>query len=335
MKISNETKVGALTVIAVTLLILGFNFLKGKTIFKTGNFAYAKFPDAKKLRASNPVYINGFQVGSVYEIENNDPTLRSITVAIKFKGDYKIPANSVASIAENPLGEPSIEIKLGDTTALLKSGDTLATKTSGGLLAGITDKLGPIGDQVKHTLQSLDDVLKNVNSVFDPNAKANLQSTFANINKVTEGLVASTASLQQLLNTQSGSLAKSLNNVDSFTQNLNSNNEKINRMMTNIETTTENLSKADIDGAINKMKDAITKLDDMMEKVQSKEGTIGLLLNDKQLYNNLTNTVRSANILLDDLRTHPKRYVNISVFGKKDKSGALNAPLPVDTTQKK
>ena len=83
------------------------------------------------------------------------------------------------------------------------------------------------------------------------------------------------------------------------------------------------------------MKDAITKLDDMMEKVQSKEGTIGLLLNDKQLYNNLTNTVRSANILLDDLRTHPKRYVNISVFGKKDKSGALNAPLPVDTTQKK
>ncbi len=335
MKISNETKVGALTAIAIVLLILGFSFLKGKTFFKTGNFLNAEFADAKGLMISNPVYINGFQVGSVYEIENTDANLKNISVTLKLKDNYNIPVNSTATIKENPLGTPSIEIKLGDSKTLLKSGEKITTVASTGLLGGLTDKLGPIGDEVKNSLKSLDAVLKNLNTVFDPNTKNNLQSTIANINKVTEGLVASSASLQKLLNAQSGSLAKSLNNVDTFTHNLNSQNAKISKMMSNIETTTENLAKTDIDGAINKLKSAIGKIDEMMTKVQSSEGSLGLLMNDKQLYNNLTNTIRSANILVDDLKTHPKRYVNISVFGKKDKGGALTAPLPIDTTSQK
>jgi phospholipid/cholesterol/gamma-HCH transport system substrate-binding protein len=335
MKISNETKVGALTAIAIVLLILGFNFLKGKTFFKTGNFLNAEFADAKGLMVSNPVFINGFQVGSVYEIENTDPNLKNIAVALKLKDSYNIPTNSTATIKSNPLGTPTIEITLGDSKTMLKSGEKIATVVSAGLLAGLSDKVGPIADEVKNSLKSLDAVLKNLNTVLDPNTKNNLQSTVANINKVTEGLVGSSASLQQLLNTQSGSLAKSLNNVDTFTRNLNKQNEKIGKMMSNIETTTENLAKTDIDGAINKLKSAIGKLDEMMTKLQSNEGSLGMLMNDKQLYNQLVNTIRSANILVDDLRTHPKRYVNISVFGKKDKGGALTAPLPIDTTSQK
>lgn len=335
MKISNETKVGALTAIAITLLILGFNFLRGKTLFKTGNFIYAKYTDTKGIMVSNAVFINGFQVGSVFEIENADQNLSSIVVSIKLKDYYNIPTNSVATIKDNPLGAANIQIALGDAKQYLKSGDTVLTASSAGLLGNIMDKLGPVGDQLKTTVHSLDSVLKNINSIFDPNTKNNLQDVIANINKVTASLVVSSASIQSMMNQQSGAITQSMNNVASFTKNLSDNNEKVTKMLSNMEKTTDNFSKSDIAGTVDKLKTTITNLNTILEKVSSKDGSLGKLMNDKALYDNLTNTVRSANILMDDLRVHPKRYVNISVFGKKDKSGPLLEPLPVTDSTKK
>jgi len=333
MKISNETKVGALTAIAITLLILGFNFLKGKTLFKTGNFIYAKYTDTKGIMVSNGVFINGFQVGSVYDIENADANLSAIVVAIKLKGNYNIPSNSVASIKENPLGNASITISLGDAPSYVKSGDTILTSSNAGLLGDVMNKLGPVGDQIKATVSSLDSVLKNINTIFDPATKNNLQGVIANINKTTASLVVSSASIQAMLNQQTGAITASMNNVNSFTKNLADNNEKVTRMISNVEKTTENLSKADIDGTVAQLKNSIETLNGLLAKASSTDGSLGKLLNDKTLYDNLSNTVRSANILMDDLRVHPKRYVNISVFGKKDKTGPLMAPL--DSTKNK
>jgi phospholipid/cholesterol/gamma-HCH transport system substrate-binding protein len=333
MKISNETKVGALTAIAITLLILGFNFLKGKTLFKTGNFIYAKYADTKGIMVSNGVFINGFQVGSVYDIENADANLSAIVVAIKLKDNYNIPSNSVASIKENPLGNASITISLGDAASYIKSGDTLLTSSNAGLLGDVMNKLGPVGDQIKATVSSLDSVLKNINTIFDPATKNNLQGVIANINKTTASLVVSSASIQAMLNQQTGAITASMNNVNSFTKNLADNNEKVTRMISNVEKTTENLSKADIDGTVAQLKTSIETLNGILAKASSTDGSLGKLLNDKTLYDNLSNTVRSANILMDDLRVHPKRYVNISVFGKKDKTGPLMAPL--DSTKNK
>ena len=333
MKISNETKVGALTAVAITLLILGFNFLKGKTLFKTGNIIYAKYTDTKGIMVSNGVFINGFQVGSVYDIENADKNLSAIVVAIKLKDNYNIPANSIASIKENPLGNASITIALGDAATYVKSGDTILTASNAGLLGDVMNKLGPVGDQIKATVGSLDSVLKNINTIFDPATKNNLQEVIANINKTTASLVVSSASIQAMLNQQTGAIAASMNNVNSFTKNLADNNDKVTRMLGNVEKTTENLSKADIDGTVAQLKNSIETLNTILGKMSSTDGSLGKLLNDKALYDNLTNTVRSANILMDDLRVHPKRYVNISVFGKKDKTGPLMAPL--DSTKVK
>ncbi|MDZ4070466.1 MAG: mammalian cell entry protein [Sediminibacterium sp.] len=333
MKISNETKVGALTAVAITLLILGFNFLKGKTLFKTGNIIYAKYTDTKGIMVSNGVFINGFQVGSVYDIENADKNLSAIVVAIKLKDNYNIPANSIASIKENPLGNASITIALGDAATYVKSGDTILTASNAGLLGDLMNKLGPVGDQIKATVGSLDAVLKNINTIFDPATKNNLQEVIANINKTTASLVVSSASIQAMLNQQTGAITASMNNVNSFTKNLADNNDKVTRMLGNVEKTTENLSKADIDGTVAQLKNSIETLNTILGKMSSTDGSLGKLLNDKALYDNLTNTVRSANILMDDLRVHPKRYVNISVFGKKDKTGPLMAPL--DSTKAK
>ncbi len=327
MTVSNETKVGALTAIAITLLILSFNFLKGKTLLKTGNYIYAKYTDTKGIKISNPVFVKGFQVGAVADIENADPNLQSIIVSIKLTDAYNIPVNSVAVINENPLGTPSIEIKLGDNKAFLQQGDTLLTAESKGILSGVMDKLGPVTQQLEKTIATLDTVLKNLNTVFDPQTKNNLQSVIANVNKTTESLVVSSASLQQMLNQQTGSIAQSMNNVNKFTKNLSENNERINQSINNVTKATENFSKADFVGSVDQLKTAIGNLNALVAKINSDEGSLGKLINDKALYNNLNNTIRSANILVDDLRIHPKRYVNISVFGKKDKTGPLMAPI--------
>jgi len=330
MKISNETKVGSLTAIAITLLILSFNFLKGKSLFKTGTYFYAKYTDAKGLMTSNPVYVNGYQIGNIFDIENEDD-LKTIVVTIKLRTSYNVPENSMAVIKESMLGTNSIDIKLGDSKKYLEAGDTLQTMNSEDLLSSLSNKVSPVADQLKTTLHTLDSTLKNISGIFDPNTKNNLQSVIGNLQKTTASLAVSSVQLESMLNKENGSITQSLDNVNSFTKNLSANNEKITKVLTNVEVSTGKLANADLEGAVTQLKNAASNLNETISKVNSSQGSLGLLLNDKTLYNNLNNTVRSANILIDDLKTHPKRYVNISVFGKKDKSEPLKAPLADST----
>lgn len=327
IKVSNETKVGVLTALCITLMILGFNFLKGKSFLKTGNFINAKFTDAKALTTSNPVYVNGYQIGSVFEIQNEDANLKTINIAIKLKSNYNIPSNSVAFINNNPLGTSSITIQLGNAPTNIPNHGFINTTENAGLLGDIKNKMMPIADQLTATTKTLDVVLKNINSIFDVTAKNNLQSTIANIHTITASLIVSTASIEKMLNQQSGSISKTMNNINSFSQNLASQNNTINHTLSNLEKTTAQLASSDISGSVSQLKIAIENLNGLIKKINSNEGSIGALMNDKTLYNNLNNTIRSANTLIDDLKTHPKRYVSISVFGKKDKSTPLSAPL--------
>lgn len=327
VKIPNEVKIGTMAIAAIGLLIMGFNFLKGRDLFKNGNFLYAKYPNAKGLMVSNGVFINGFKVGSVYDIASSGLDLKEMVVTIKLSSPYHIPTNSIASIKESALSAPSIEITLGNNDKFLTSGDTMLTGKLDGLLGSLTNKFAPIGDKLVATIDHLDSLLNNINSLLSDNNKASIAASLSNLSKATESLGRTATSMEMLMDPKTGSLQQTMNNVNSFTKNLADNNPKINRMMGNIEKTTENFSKADIDGTVASLKSSLDKVNVLLDKMNNKDGTVGLLLNDKQLYNNLTNTVRSTNILIDDLKTNPKRYVNVSVFGKKDKSVPLQAPL--------
>jgi len=334
MKISNETKIGALTTVAVVFLILGFNFLKGKSVLKTGFFLYAKYSDLKKLSASNAVFANGYQIGTIYST-TSDLSLQSLIVEIKLGQNYQIPANSIASIETNPLGAPVMNIQLGNSTKFLQTGDTLRSAENAGMLGALTNKLGPLSDQLTVALVTLDSLMRNFNSILDPHTKGNLQSVIANLNTATLSITRSTVSLEHLLNVQTGTLSKSLENVSVFTANLAKNNDKIDSTLTYLAATTKSLSEADIDGLVNKFKESADSLSSIINSVNSPNGSLGALINDKSLYNNLNNITRSLNVLIDDLRVHPKRYVNVSVFGKKDKGDYLTEPLSVkDSTAK-
>ncbi|HVM87022.1 MAG TPA: MlaD family protein [Puia sp.] len=320
MKISNETKIGSLTAISITLLILGFNFLKGKKVFERSRKIYAVFKNVEGVEVSNAVKINGLSIGNVSALKETDKDLQSILIEINLKKDIHIPKNSVAEIQTSLLNSPVIVISRGSGADYIEDGDTLATRERPGLLASVESNINPIVAKLNGTLTSLDSLIEVVGSMFDPKTKNNFGALLAN-------LAASSASLQQILNTQTGTLAKSLNNVDSFTKNLSKNNDNINETLSNLNKTSAKLANSKIEETVESIHSTMSELNKTIGKINNGSGSLGLLVNDKKLYLNLENTSKSLNTLLDDVRMHPKRYVNISVFGRKDKSGPLMSPL--------
>jgi phospholipid/cholesterol/gamma-HCH transport system substrate-binding protein len=317
MTISNETKVGSLTAIAIALLILGFNFLKGKSLNGKNTHYYAVFQDIQGLANSNPVVINGKEVGTIASTDGGKD-MRRIVVDISMKQDVNIPDDAFAMITKSLLGNVQLEIKLGSSNQYKASGDTLKTSI-------IPD---PLMSNVTNAALSLDKLLNAANGILDTNAKGNLRNILANLDKITASLAVTSSSLQNLVNAQKGTLEKTLQNAETFTASLNKNTEKLGNVMNNAAAATDKFAKLDIEKTLTILNGTIIELKTTIAKVNSSNGTLGLMMNDTKLYNNLTATSNKLNLLLDDVRLHPKRYINISVFGKKDKNGPLMQPLP-------
>lgn len=327
MKITNETKVGAITIISVAMLILGFNFLKGKKLWSKDTTLRGKYGNVQGLQNSNPIIINGLQVGTVYKI-TTEKDMREILVDMNITKDINIPKNSIAIIKGNPISTPSIEIKLGDAVENLKDKDMIITETSGGVFDDVLKKVDPVLYEVRKAVSQMDTLLGNFNSMLDPSAKGNIADVLANLNKVTAAMVQSTASLNGLLNTQTGALAKSLNNVSSITGNFASNNEKINSVMSNLDKTTTKFATINLNKTLDTLDRAINELKNIIGKFDNNNGTLGKLLNDPTMYQNLASSGNKLNLLLDDIRVNPKRYISISVFGKKQNNNPLLVPMP-------
>jgi phospholipid/cholesterol/gamma-HCH transport system substrate-binding protein len=328
MKISNETKVGILAAVSIVMLIFGLNLLKGKNLFSSSKEYYATFKKASGLNMGSAVQVKGYQIGSVTSVQaSND--LSTIKVGFKLKKDYAIPDNSVCFINTSipGLSAPIVDIVLGNSTNSLKVGGSLQTNESPGLLSGVQDQLNPVLAKVQTSLGSLDTLLRNTNKVIDESARQNLQAILGNVNGLTNKLNTTANSLNTMLGAQGSALNASLNNVESITKNMAANNETITSTLTNIKTTTQKFSELDLATTLNKLNETVTGLKTMMDKLNSPNGSLGKILNDDKLYNQISQTMRSVNTLVDDLKMHPKRYVGISVFGKKDRTKPLAKPL--------
>jgi phospholipid/cholesterol/gamma-HCH transport system substrate-binding protein len=278
------------------------------------------------LAKANEVKINGLVIGTVYDIKEIDKNLSGIKVTISLTRDINIPSNSVAYISASfgGLSAASIVVEKGDATTYLKDGDSLHTRIDEGLFGGLSAEVSPTLSKIRNTLDSLNVVFSNVNKLFDADTKNNLRGTIANLNHATH-------SLDRMMDADKGALAHTLSNVSSITDNLKNNNDSINAIISNTKQFSQRLSGINLQQTMDTLQSAVTQLKATIAKMSSSEGTLGALINDRTLYNKLNDAVLSAEILMDDLRIHPKRYVNISIFGKKDKGGALTSPAIKDT----
>jgi len=324
MKINNETKVGILAVVALTLLILGFNFLKGKNVLNPSTDIYAEFTELGSLEKSNQIKLNGLVIGTVYDLDPKDKDVTSIIATIHLTRNVNIPKNSVAYISAGLIGASHIVIEKGDSKEYMQDGDTLRTKIDNGFLGDVQSQLNPALVKVKDAIDSLKVVLGGVNKILDPRTKNNISEIFTNLKDAS-------TSLKSMLNKDNGALATTLNNASSVTGNLKKNNDSISALISSAKKMTDKFGNLPIENTLDTLESVVGQLKLTLAKLTSNDGTIGALMNDKQLYNNLNRTISSAEILLDDIRVHPKRYVNISVFGKKDKTGPLNSPTKKDS----
>jgi phospholipid/cholesterol/gamma-HCH transport system substrate-binding protein len=225
------------------------------------------------------------------------------------------------------IGASYLVIEKGTSTDYLKPGDTLKTRIDNSILDDVKAQLTPTLTKVRNSLDTLDMVLGNVNKVIGLENRNNLQQTLANLNRAS-------SALNGLLDNETGPLAKTLNNAQEITEGLKKNTDNINKTIANAKTASEKLAALEIQPTIDSLKTTISVLKSFVAKISSGDGTLGALLNDKTLYKKLTDAILAAEILMDDVRLHPKRYVNISVFGRKDKTGPITSPGVKDSIPK-
>ncbi|MCU0404051.1 MAG: MlaD family protein [Chitinophagaceae bacterium] len=331
LNVSNETKVGALTAIAITLLILGFNFLKGNNPMKSSQYLYAKFSSIEGLVVANPVICNGLVIGSVYKTEPADEFLNEILVTIRLTEKLQIPIDSKATIKGNLLSTPAVEIIKGTAESFLKKGDTIRTEVPSGFMSEVLEQLGPTQSKLNVALSDLDTLLTGVNNTLDANAQYNLRKTIASLSEITANLSLTTKEINQLLAAQNNTITSAIGNLESTSRNLNEGTKNLPAITQNLEKVSLQLSEAEFKKLISDLDATVLNMKATLDKLNSNTNSAGALLNDRKLYENLTSTTNSMNLLLQDLRLHPKRYVNVSVFGKKDKSQPLMKPMAEDS----
>lgn len=305
MRITREIKTAVLVIASILLFIWGYSFLKGKDLLSDYQTFYVKYDNVEGLINSAPVTINGLVVGKVHSIKL-DKDWTSI-VEMQIKGDYQITKNSLAEMySPGPIGGKQISIvPNAKTNEIAVSGDFLTSSSKLGLTEVVGNEIKPIKEKLDKVLESANTMLVNINQVLDEKTKQNLKSSLENLN----------ATLVEFRG-----VSKSANEM------LADNKAKISGTMTNVENASANFSKisdsiakANIGQTVKKLENTLANVDKMMADIQSGKGTLGKLAKDETMYNNFAKTSKELELLLQDLRLNPTRYVNVSLFGKKNK----------------
>jgi phospholipid/cholesterol/gamma-HCH transport system substrate-binding protein len=326
-KIKREVKVGILVVASSAFLYWGFNFLKGRNYLSSNRIFYAKYDQVNGLVKANWVMVNGVKVGEVSGIEFID-TKGRVLVEMSIENKIEIPSNTLARIYNSDvLGSKAIEFVLGDSKSLAESGDTLTAAIQPSITEEVSYQMLPIKRKAESVMASLDSVLAVIQYVFNEDTRDNLAHTFESIKFVIQNLEHTTYNLDTLMTTQRSRLAQILSNIESISSNFKNNNAKLTNVINNFSDISDSLSKAKIVSTINNANTAITNFSLITEKINNGEGSLGLLVNDDSLYNSLEKSSKDLDLLLEDLRLNPQRYVHVSVFGKNPKKNQYTAPV--------
>ena len=299
MKLTKEIKIALVAIVGILVMYFGINFLKGMNLFSTNNAYYMTFDDIQGLGASTPIYADGYKVGTVdgleYDYKENGP----IKVKVDINKDLRIPQGSKAEIVKDLMGNLQVNLLLANNPReRVEPGGFIPGAVNGGMM----DKAANLIPVVEKMLPKLDSILTSVNALLaDPALAASLH----NVETITSNLTVSTRELNTLM----AGLNKQVPGMIG----------KANGVLDNTNRLTANLASLDVQGTLNKVNQTLESAHQFTEKLNSNQGSLGLLMNDTKLYDNLTSTMSHADSLVIDLKAHPKRYVHFSVFGRKDK----------------
>ena len=299
MKLTKEIKIALVAIVGILIMYFGINFLKGMNLFSTNNAYYMTFDDIQGLGASTPIYADGYKVGTVdgleYDYKENGP----IKVKVDINKDLRIPQGSKAEIVKDLMGNLQVNLLLANNPReIVEPGGIIPGAVNGGMM----DKAANLIPEVEKMLPKLDSILTSVNALLaDPALAASLH----NVETITSNLTVSTRELNTLM----AGLNKQVPGMIG----------KANGVLDNTNRLTANLASLDVQGTLNKVNQTLESAHQFTEKLNSNQGSLGLLMNDTKLYDNLTSTMSHADSLVIDLKAHPKRYVHFSVFGRKDK----------------
>ena len=292
-----EFKIGLAGIAALLILFFGINYLKGISMFKPESYYNVEFENINGLSLSSPVFANGYQIGIVRDISYNYDNPGHVVVGIEVEKNLRIPEGSQAELVTEMLGTVKMNMKLNhDTTTFVEPGDTLEGVANNGIMGAAEEKLLP---QIEKMLPKLDSILTSVNALLGDPA---LKQTLHNAERLTASLGATSQELHTLM---SKDIPQLTHNVTAITENL--------------KGISENLKGVDYASTFTKIDSTLQNVRLLTDKLNRKDNSLGLLLNDKALYNNLNATTANAASLLKDLQEHPKRYVHFSLFGRKDK----------------
>ena len=292
---TKEVKIGLAGIIALIVLYFGISFLKGVSFSASHNY-FIVFKNAKGLAPSSPVYADGYQIGIVRNIKYDFNKPGQVVVEISVDDDVRVPVGSVASLSEGMLGGCTLNMTLGtNPKEIIEAGDTIIGSDEGGLLAQAAGMLPQVSTVIEH----VDSLITTLNKVV---ADPNIPQVISNAELITANLNNGTNQLNTLLKKDLPNL------ITTFSQ-----------AGENVSTLTDNLAQLDLQQTLGQVNRTIEDVQGLIRMMEDPNGNLGLLLSDTAIYQNLNNTINSANNLLLDLQAHPKRYVHFSLFGKKDK----------------
>ena len=305
MKITREIKTAILVIASILLFIWGYSFLKGRDLLSNYTTYFVKYENVDGLVNSAPVTINGLIVGKVTAIKLNEDW--TSIVELQINGDYKVTKNSIAELySPGPIGGKQVAIIPNkETKEVAASGEYLASSSKLGLTEEISKEIKPIKDKLNSVLENANTMLISINQVLDAKTKENLKSSLENLN-------ATLAQFKEVSQNANAMLVDNKSKIDATMTN-------VQNASVNFSKISDSLAKANIGEAVKKLENTLVSVDKLMADIQSGKGTLGKLAKDEDMYNNFTTASKELELLLQDLRLNPTRYINVSLFGKKNK----------------
>lgn len=321
LKIKREYKIGLLALTALILFIWGFNYLKGRDIFLKEQHYYAVYSQVSGLVEGSTVEISGLKVGRIERIFFHPSQPEMVVVRFAVRRDIAVPVNSVARIfSADLLGTRAIELNLGDAPQIAQRGDTLTSEIQVSISEEVSIQMVPFKKKAEDLMLSIDSVMAVIQYIFNEETRDNISQSFESIRQTIANLEQATYSLDTLVSEEKTRISSIFAHIESVSLNLRRSNDEITNILENFSSISDSLVKADLANVMRNADKAIADVSDVMEKINKGEGTLGLLINDDSLYHNLEKSSRELELLLEDLRLHPERYLHFSVFGRRSKS---------------